>query len=157
MATTTAADVRTIRPSRARTMLILAGAALAAIVGNALIAALAGALGAPAGYGPLTLPAYGLFSILGVGVGWLGWRLVHRRARDPRRMLAVLVPVVALVSFIPDVLLLVFRFIPGTTDVGVYALMLMHVVVIAIAVPAYALASRDSRRERIDAASEPRG
>jgi amino acid transporter len=133
------------RPRR-RTAAILVAAVIVAIAVNVVIAAVAVAAGAPSTYGPLTFPAYALFTTLGIAGGWAGWVLVHRRARDPRRTLRVLVPVLTLVSFVPDVLLLAFRFIPGTTTAGVIALMLMHLVVVAVAVPAYALAMR-SRSE----------
>jgi hypothetical protein len=140
---TTSATTRSAasRP-RLRVLAILAVAAVLAVAVNAAIAAIAVSLGAPADYGPLTFPAYTLFTLLGVGVGWAGWALVRRRARDPRRALTVLVPVVTLVSLVPDVLLLVLRFIPGTTTSAVIGLMVMHLVVVAIAVPAFAIASR---------------
>jgi hypothetical protein len=125
-----------------RILAILAVAVVVAVAVNSAIAAVAVASGAPADYGPLTFPAYTLFTVLGVAVGWIGWVLVHRRARDPRRVLSVLVPVVIVVSLVPDVLLLVFRFIPGTNAPAVIALALMHLVVVAAAVPAYAFASR---------------
>jgi hypothetical protein len=128
--------------SRLRTALILVAAAVVAVALNALVAAVAVALGAPADYGPLTVPAYALFTVLGVAAGWVGWVLVRRRARDPRRTLAVLVPLVTVLSFVPDVLLLTLRFIPGPTTVAAIALMVMHVVVVGVAVPAYALAPR---------------
>jgi hypothetical protein len=121
---------------------ILVVAVLVAVAVNAAVAAVAVAAGASADYGPLTFPAYTLFTVLGIAAGWVGWSLVHRHARSPRRALTVLVPVVALVSLVPDVLLLAFRFIPDTTTPAVVALMLMHIVVIAVAVPAYVLASR---------------
>lgn len=111
---------------------------------NSVVALVAISAGAPATYGPLTFPAYALFTALGVIVGWIGWSLVRRRARDPRRALTMLVPVVTLASFIPDVLLLVLRFIPGTTVSAVVGLMIMHLVVVAVAVPAYAWASNRS-------------
>lgn len=131
---------------RLRTAAILVAAVIVTIAVNAVIAAVAIAAGAPSTYGPLTFPAFALFTTLGIAAGWAGWVLVHRRARDPRRTLRVLVPVLTLLSFVPDVLLLAFRFIPGTTTAGVIALMLMHLVVVAGAVPAYALAMR-SRNE----------
>jgi hypothetical protein len=46
---------------------------------------------------------------------------------------------------VPDILLLALGFIPGTVPVAVYALMLMHVVVVAVAVPAYVIAARAPR------------
>ncbi|WP_378148284.1 DUF6069 family protein [Cnuibacter sp. UC19_7] len=128
--------------SRLRTLGILAVAAVVAVGLNAVVAAVANALGAPAGYGPLTLPAYALFTVLGIAAGWAGWVIVRHRARDAGRVLAVLVPVVTVVSLVPDVLLLVLGFIPGTTPAAAIALMVMHLVVVAVAVPAYVLASR---------------
>ncbi|WP_223623351.1 DUF6069 family protein [Microbacterium sp. EST19A] len=131
---------------RLRTAVILIAAVIVAVAVNAAVAAVAIAAGAPSTYGPLTFPAYALFTTLGVAAGWAGWVLVHRRARDPRRTLSVLVPVLTVLSFVPDVLLLVFGFIPGTTTPAVIALMLMHLVVVAVAVPAYALAMRTTRQ-----------
>lgn len=141
MVTTASAQPAATRP-RARAALILTAAVAIAIALNAVVAAVAIATGAPATYGPLTPPAFGLFTALGVAAGWVGWSLVTRRAKDPRRTLSILVPLVTVASFIPDVLLLALGFIPGTTTGAVIALMAMHVVVVAVAVPAYALASR---------------
>jgi hypothetical protein len=143
--TTTTRPQPITRPFSLRTLGILGAAAIVGIALNAAIAALAVANGAPNGYGPLTLPAYALFTIVGVAVGWVGWVAVHRRSRDPRRLLTVLVSVVALASFVPDILLLALGFIPGTVPVAVYALMLMHVVVVAVSVPAYVIAGRIPR------------
>ena len=141
MVTTASAQPAATRP-RARAALILTAAVAVAIALNAVVAAVAIATGAPAAYGPLTPPAFGLFTALGVAAGWVGWSLVTRRAKDPRRTLWILVPLVTVASFIPDVLLLALGFIPGTTTGAVIALMVMHVVVVAVAVPAYALATR---------------
>jgi hypothetical protein len=140
---TSATTARRAAPgSTLRTTAILAVAVVAAVAVNAIVATVAIAVGAPSDYGPLSFPAYTLFTVLGVTIGWLGWVLVRRHARDPRRMLSVLVPVVTLISLVPDVLLLVFGFIPGTNAAAATALMLMHLVVVAAAVPAYAFASR---------------
>ena len=125
------------------TALVLVGAIVAAIAINAVIAWVATAFGAPAGYGPLSLPAQALFTIVGVVVGWVGWRLISARARDPRRVLRILVPLVVAVSLIPDLLLLAFPVIPGSTPAAVIALMLMHLVVAACAVSGYVLATRE--------------
>jgi hypothetical protein len=132
------------RPAAARVIVALLAAIVAAVAVNTLVATLAIAWGATPGFAPLTLPVYGGFTLVGIVVGWFGWRAVERRARNPRRVLAWLVPFVGLVSFVPDVALAVFGFIPGTTGQAVAALMTMHVVVIAAAVPAYLIASRRS-------------
>jgi hypothetical protein len=54
--------------------------------------------------------------------------------------------VFAVVSFAPDVALGVLQFIPGTTWTAVIGLMVMHLVVIAVAVPAYVLAGSEVTR-----------
>ena len=141
MVTTVPAEQAATR-SRTRTVLTLVTAAVIAVAANAVVASIAVATGAPASYGPLTFPAYGLFTVIGVALGWLGWSLVQRKARDPRRTLTVLVPAVTVASFLPDVLLLVLGFLPRTTTGAVIALMVMHLVVVAVAVPAYAFAFR---------------
>lgn len=143
MVTTTAARPdRNATRSRLRHALILIIAIVVAVAANFVVALIAVASGAPATYGPLTFPAYTLFTTLGIVIGWMGWSLVRRRARDPRRTLSMLVPIVTVASFIPDILLLVFHFIPGTTVSAVIGLMVMHVVVVAVAVPAYVWASK---------------
>jgi hypothetical protein len=139
MATTSApvSTRRAVRPA-----LVLVAAVAVAVAGNAIVATVAVAAGAPASYGPLTFPAYTLMTVIGMIAGWAGWTLVIRRTRDPRRVLTWLVPLVAVLSFVPDALLLALGFIPGTTLVAVVALMAMHVVVLAAAVPAFAIAAR---------------
>lgn len=125
-----------------RTALILIAAVIVAVALNALIAMAAIASGAPAQYGPLLPPVYAGLTAVGVVVGWFGWSAIRARARNPRRTLAVLVPVVGILSFVPDIVLLTTGFIPGTTGAAVLALMTMHVATIAVAVPSYVLASR---------------
>jgi hypothetical protein len=126
----------------ARAATVLGASVAAAIAINAAIAWAAVAWGAPAGYGPLSLPAQGLFTVAGIVVGWLCWRAISHRARDPRRLLLLLVPLVTVLSLVPDALLLIVPVIPGTNTPAVVALMLMHLVVVGCAVPAYVLAER---------------
>lgn len=139
MVSTAAPSVTRVRPARAAVILVIA--TIIAIAVNALVATLAVALGASASYGPLTAPAYASMTILGIAAGWVGWRLIARRAARPRRALTVAVPIALALSFAPDILLEVFRFIPGTTTPAVIALALMHLVTAGAAVPAYVLAS----------------
>lgn len=139
MVSTAAPSVTRVHPARAAVILVIATFVATAV--NALIATVAVAFGASASYGPLTAPAYASMTILGIAAGWVGWRLIARRAADPRRALAIAVPVALALSFVPDILLGVFRFIPGTTTPAVIALALMHLVTAGVAVPAYALAS----------------
>lgn len=134
--------------SKARTAIILIVATLIAIGLNAVIASLAHALGVSSAYGPLTVPAYASMTVLGVAAGWVGWVLIRRRARNPRRALTIIVPIVVVASFLPDVLLATVRFVPGTTSGAVLALALMHLVVAGVAIPAYVLASRGGPTRR---------
>jgi len=134
--TTHVASARTV--SVPRTALLLLAAVAAAGLANTVIALAAVAAGAPSSYGPLTAPAYLTFTVVGVLVGYLGWRIVRRSAARPARVLRVLVPVVLVLSWVPDALLAALQFIPGTTLTGAIALALMHAVVVAVAVPVYA-------------------
>lgn len=130
------------RASFAVRALVLAAAVAVAVALNAVVAAVAVAADAPADYPPLTLPALTTFTVLGVVAGWIGWVVVHRVSSNPKAVLRVLVPVVVVLSLVPNVVLLATGFIPGTTFAGVVALMIMHVLVAAVAVPGYAYASR---------------
>jgi hypothetical protein len=132
---------RAARTFSTRTVLILLGATVGAIAVNAVVAGIAVRTGASSSFPPLTPPVYAAFTVLGVIVGWIGWRIVLRRFTRARRVLMLLVPVVTLASFTPDLVLLITKFIPGTDLTAVVALMTMHVVVVAFAVPGYALAT----------------
>lgn len=130
------------RVSIARTIVILTLASIVAIALNALVAFLAVQAGASSSYAPLTLPVFAAFTVIGVVVGWIGWRIVQRRAANPSRVLAVLVPAVVVASLVPNIVLLVTEFIPGTNAAAVWALMAMHVIVAGVGVIGYVLASR---------------
>ncbi|WEG08912.1 DUF6069 family protein [Microbacterium horticulturae] len=121
---------------------VLTAAIVVAVALNAGIAAIAVAAGAPPQFAPLTLPVYAAFTIVPMLLGWFAWRAVSRRVSNPRRTMPLLAAAVLVVSYIPDVLLLVTGFIPGTTVAGVVALMAMHVVVISVALAGYTLAGR---------------
>ena len=120
--------------------------AIAAVIGavgglviNSLIAVVARSVfDAPAEFQPLTLPAYGTFTVFGAIIGAVGWHLIATRARHATRLLGWLVPTLLVLSLIPDLMLLADKTAqPGTTTAGVIALMLMHFGVAAAAVPAY--------------------
>ena len=112
---------------------LLAAGIVVAILANTVVSLAAVAAGASATYPPLTIWVYGAFTVAGVLVGYLGWRL-NRHA--PAR-LRVLVPTVLVLSFIPDIAALVIGFIPGTTTTGVVALTIMHLTTAAVALPVY--------------------
>jgi hypothetical protein len=110
------------------TLTVLAAVAASAIV-TTLIALVA--QGAGVGFPPLQPMIYLTFAVLGTLVAIGGWLLVVRWVGRSARALRILVPVLVVLSLIPDVILLLTGFIPGTTAPGVVALMLMHPVVAA--------------------------
>lgn len=121
-----------------RTAVLLAAAVVVAGAANSVIAVSAIAAGASSTYAPLTLPIYLAFTVVGVLAGYAGWRIIRSRAAQPARVLRVVVPVALVLSWVPDVILAITQFIPGTNLTGALALGLMHAVVVAVAVPVYA-------------------
>ncbi|WP_371402868.1 DUF6069 family protein [Kribbella sp. NBC_00662] len=135
----TSIDLRQPVAVHRRQLTLLLLAAVVAVTLNYLVARGAVALGADESFRPLTLPIFAPFTLIGIVVGFAGWRAVVRRSARPGAVLRVLVPVVLVLSMIPDLLLLATGFIPHTSGIAVAGLMLMHVVVTAVAVPAYRL------------------
>lgn len=104
--------------------LIAAGLAVSVVV------VIARALGVP----PLPMFGPGVylpFVAVGVLLGMFGWQVVRRVAGNPRRVLTFLVPLVLLVSVVPDVL----TGVAGVPLSGVLTLVVMHLAVGAAAVP----------------------
>lgn len=123
--------------ARLTTVLTLAAAVVVAILANCVVAVAARAAGASPAFSPLALYVYGPFTALGLVAGYLGWRVVKRRSRDPLHALRVLVPVLLVLSFVPDTVSLIVGFIPGTSLTGFVALMIMHPIVVGVGVPVY--------------------
>jgi hypothetical protein len=121
--------------TRVRTIVTLAAGILVAILANSVIAIVAHAAGASADFSPLLVFVYAPFTLVGFLAAYVGWRAVGRRARRPAALLRVLVPVLTVLSFAPDAVLVATGFIPGTSLTAVVALGLMHLVVVAVAVP----------------------
>ncbi len=115
-------------------ILIVAGIVIAGLA-TTVVALIASALGAAAGFAPLMPAVYLPFVAVGVVAAVVGWRVVRSRVAHPAAVLRVLVPVVLVASFIPDAILLITRFIPGTTLLGGLSLSVMHLIVAAVAVP----------------------
>jgi len=135
---TTTSTVGTRAVSWKSTAVAAAIGAAGALVINSLIALLARTLfEVPSEFQQLTLPVYGMLTVLGAIAGAIAWHLVVARSRNASGLLRVLIPTVLVLSLLPDVMLLVTDSQPGTTTAGVVALMLMHVGVAAAAVPAY--------------------
>jgi hypothetical protein len=114
----------------------LVGAAVVASLVNIAIAALAHAAGASDDFGPLTIGAYVPYTLYGVAAGAIGWAVIRWKANDPAKILRWLVPTVVVLSYIPDLAMLVSDFQPNANVVGVLALMIMHTVVAVCAVVA---------------------
>jgi hypothetical protein len=136
----TAAGARSAGDAGSRSALVKAigVAVVAAAVVNSVIAAIArGLLDVSARFQPLTAPVFLMWTVVGVVVGGLVWRLITRRSARPARLLRRLVPTVVVLSLIPDVLVLAADSMPGTSVTAVVALMVMHVATAAVAVPAF--------------------
>lgn len=116
---------------------LLSAAIIVATIANAVVAITAVLAGANTSVTALTPAVYAAFTIVGILIGYAGWRLVRRVARAPERAMAIAVPVVLVLSWVPD--LLVAPRQPGATTTSVLALLIMHVVTAAVAVPVYRL------------------
>jgi hypothetical protein len=123
--------------SSGRTVLLLAAGALVVAAATTVVAITAQSIGAGTNFAALNPAVYLSFAIVGLLAGYVGWRVVRSRASHPARVLRLLVPTVLVLSLIPDILLLVTGFIPGTTATGVIALMLMHPIVVGVGVPLF--------------------
>ncbi|GAB2843437.1 DUF6069 family protein [Lentzea nigeriaca] len=121
--------------SKTKVILGVLAAIVLASAANTVVAFVARALGADAAViQGLTPQAYVFLTAVGVVVAAAAWAVIRRKAAKPNALLRKLVPIVVAVSLVPDVLLFG---IPGASPIGVVALMLMHVVVAAIAVPIF--------------------
>ena len=109
-------------------------AGIIASILNAVVAIVALMLGADSAVQGLTPGAYVTFTIVGVLIGAIGWALI-RRTRSAKRVLSVLVPVVLVLSLIPDVALAAAG--GSAALIAGIALGVMHVVTVAVAVPVY--------------------
>lgn len=114
-----------------------AAAAAVAIGLNLVIATVARTAGTSHQFKPLDLSSYAALTVIGVGVGAIGWTLVAARASRPRETLRVLVPVVVVLSLVPDAVLGVSKTQAHTTWGAVAALVIMHLAVAATAVFAF--------------------
>ncbi|MGW6583199.1 DUF6069 family protein [Streptomyces globisporus] len=132
---------RSTRTSGGRTgaaiALAVVVATAAAGIGNTVVSLIARAAGVSDDFPPLWPSAYLPSTLIGVLAGAVGWHIVRRRAGDPAAVLRWLVPTVVAVSLIPDIATGITGNQPATSWGGVAALMSMHLVVAAVAVPVY--------------------
>ncbi len=125
----------TSRPTRLRTVVIIAAGATVAILANLIVATVGHAAGAASDFSPLQVFVYAPFTLVGLIAAYRGWLIVRRRTRHPAAVLRTLVPVLTVLSFAPDTILAITGFIPGASLTAVIALGFMHLVVVAVAVP----------------------
>lgn len=116
---------------------VLALAMAVAVLVNTVVAGVVLTTGADPAFAPLSAGSYGPATAIGLLAAFGGWQLVRLRSRHPEGVIRLLVPVVTLLSFVPDAVLLATRFLPGTTAIGVLGLGAMHLVVLAVALPVF--------------------
>lgn len=123
------------RTSTGQVVLGVVAAIVLASIGNAAVSFVAQALGAdPQAVEGLKPQGYVVLTAVGVIIAAFAWASIRKRAKDPARTLGKLVPIVVVLSLFADVPVF---FLPGASIVGVVALMVMHVVVAAVAVPIF--------------------
>ncbi|MER5387738.1 DUF6069 family protein [Saccharopolyspora sp. NPDC002686] len=114
---------------------IVSSIAVASALNTAISLAAQGLGASPSTVIGLQPMAYITLTALGVIAAAAGWTLIHAKAKNPKSLLAKLVPSVLVLSLFADIPLF---FIDGASVVGVVALMLMHIVVAAVVVPVFA-------------------
>ena len=130
---------RSAKPAgRPATVGLLALAAIVATGLNAVVAVAAHAAGASSEFSPLQPSSYVGLTVVGVFAGAAGWAVVRRRSARPRALMPRLAPAVLLASLGPDVMVGVSGQMAGSSGGAVGALMVMHLVVAAVAIPTYA-------------------
>jgi hypothetical protein len=108
---------------------------LAAVVANIIVQQIAVALLQPdPAFLPLSFAVPIVFTVVGVLGAVIAYALIGRFAKRPLPLFRRVALITLVVSFVPDILMLVTGFNPGTTAANVMALIVMHVVAWAIAV-----------------------
>lgn len=125
-------------PTAVALPLAIVVAVVVGALGTTAIAAIAHGAGVSHSFSPLQPGAYIGLIVLGVLGGGVGWQLVRARANKPQELLRTLVPVVLVLSFIPDITIGILGSDHATWG-GVIALMAAHVVVAASAVTSFVI------------------
>jgi hypothetical protein len=125
----------TARPVLSRLLWVGPLTILVAVLANVVLQQLAVAVLRPdPAFMPLTLPPPIIFTVVGVLGAVIVYALIARFARNPNPLFRRVALVTLVVSLVPDILMLITGFNPGTTLGNVLVLMLMHVVTWAISV-----------------------
>jgi hypothetical protein len=126
---------RSIGAGWRRLLALGAGLVLAATVANVLIAmALRNGLGVPAAFTPLSTPAVGSLTVVGMIGATLVFAWVARTQADPRRIFFLIAVAGLIVSWLPDLAIWATAVFPGTTTTGILSLMALHMVAAGFAV-----------------------
>ena len=133
------ANIRSYRnlPTRIALPTALVASVAASLIVELIIAAIAHGAGAYSDFQPLTFRGLIGPTVLGLLIAAVVWELVRRRAGDPVAVMRRLVPIVVVLSWVPDVALGATHReastqLPHTTWGEVAALMVMHLFVAAI-------------------------
>ncbi|RQP09516.1 MAG: hypothetical protein EAS51_11500 [Microbacteriaceae bacterium] len=129
----TATATRIAPRARTVTLTVLAAVAASALL-TSIIALVARLLGAGEDFPPLQPQAYLAFATAGTLIAIGGWVLIVRFVARSARLLRVLVPVLLVLSFVPNIVVAVTGTLPGSSPVAALALVLMHPVVAGAAV-----------------------
>jgi hypothetical protein len=129
-----------------RLLVVGAVLTLAATVANVLIAmALRDGLGVSAAFTPLSTPAVGSVTVVGMIGATLVFAWVARTRPDPRRTFVLIATAGLIGSLLPDLAIWATAVFPGTTTTGILSLMALHVVPAGLAIgilPRFGLTSK---------------
>jgi hypothetical protein len=135
------ANTRSYRnlPARVALPAALVASVVASLIIELIIAAIAHSAGAYSDFQPLTFSGLLPPTVVGLLIAVVVWELVRRRAGDPVAVMRRLVPIVVVLSWLPDVLLGATHragasHVADTTWGEVAALMVMHLFVAAIGI-----------------------
>jgi hypothetical protein len=140
------ANTRSYRnlPARIALPAALVASVVASLIVELIIAAIAHGAGAYSDFQPLTFRGLIGPTVAGLLIAVVVWQLVRRRAGDPVAVMRRLVPIVVVLSWVPDVVLGATHragtsHVAHTTWGEVAALMVMHLFVAAIGVGLFSL------------------
>ncbi len=110
-------------------------AVIASVAINVIFGSLAAsAFQVPPTFAPLTAPQIIFLTVFGVGGAAVVYGFIGRRAQQPIRAFRRVALIVLVLSWLPDIGLLIAQPYPGTSILAVGALMVMHVIAYAISV-----------------------
>jgi hypothetical protein len=108
---------------------------LAAMIANTIVWQIAVAILQPdPQFMPLMFPVPFVFTFFGVLAAVIAFAVIGRISKNPIALFRRVALIALVVSFVPDLMMLLTGSFPGTTLANVLALMLMHVVAYALSV-----------------------